>query len=199
VLPAGQLQPPFFAATFHPAFNFAATGGGTIGHEMTHGFDDNGSQYDGNGNLRDWWSKETKAKFAEATRCVVDQYAQYEAVPGVKLDGKLTVGENIADIGGVKLAHAAYQIWKTAQLAAKQPVQTRIEDLSDEQVYYVAYGQSWCETVRPEALETMAHSNPHSPPKWRVNGVIVNQPGFAAAFQCAANTPMNPTNKCAVW
>jgi predicted metalloendopeptidase len=199
VLPAGQLQPPFFAATFHPAFNFAATGGGTIGHEMTHGFDDEGSQYDGDGNLRDWWSKTTKDKFAAATKCVADQYSKYEAVPGVHLDGQLTLGENIADIGGVKLAHAAYQIWKQQQVAGKRAVQTQIEGFTDEQVYYIAYGQSWCEAIRPETLETMAHTNPHSPAKWRVNGVIVDQPDFAAAFQCAANTPMNPADRCTVW
>jgi predicted metalloendopeptidase len=166
---------------------------------MTHGFDDEGSQYDGDGNLRDWWSKTTKDKFAAATKCVADQYGKYEAVPGVHLDGQLTLGENIADIGGVKLAHAAYEIWKQQQLAAKHPVQTQIEGLSDEQVYYIAYGQSWCEAIRPETLETMAHTNPHSPAKWRVDGVIVDQPDFAAAFKCAANTPMNPADRCTVW
>ena len=199
VLPAGQLQPPFFAATFHPAVDFAATGGGTIGHEMTHGFDDTGAQYDGDGNLRDWWSAATKAKFDEATKCVVDQYGGYEAVPGVKLDGKLTAGENIADIGGVKLAFAAYQLYKQAAAKAKHPVQAQVEGFTDDQLYFLAYAQSWCEKTRPEALELQAHANPHSPPMWRVDGVIANQPGFAAAFSCAAGKPMNPANKCAVW
>jgi predicted metalloendopeptidase len=196
VLPAGQLQPPFFGALFHPAVNFGSTGGGTIGHEMTHGFDDQGSQFDLDGNLKDWWSKATKDKFAVATKCVVDQYAQYEAVPKVKLDGKLTAGENIADNGGVKLAFQAYQTWKKAQ---KEPVQSEIEGFTDDQLYFLAYGQSWCEKVTPEQLETMAHTNPHSPPKWRVNGVIVNQPGFGTAFKCAAKTPMNPGKQCGVW
>ena len=196
VLPAGQLQPPFFGATFHPAVNFGSTGGGTIGHEMTHGFDDEGSQFDQDGNLKDWWSKSTKDRFATATKCVVDQYAKYEAVPNVKLDGKLTAGENIADNGGVKLAFQAYQAWKLAQ---KQPVQTQIEGFTDDQLYYLAYGQSWCEKVNPEQAETNARSNPHSPPKWRVNGVIVNQPAFGTAFKCAAGTPMNPGKQCGVW
>jgi predicted metalloendopeptidase len=195
-LPAGQLQPPFFGATFHPAVNFGATGGGTIGHEMTHGFDDEGSQFDSDGNLREWWSKPTKEKFAAATRCVVDQYATYEAVPGVKLDGKLTAGENIADNGGVKLAYQAYQAWKAQQ---QPPPQQRVEGYTDDQLYFLAYGQSWCDKMTPEALEMRAHANPHSPPMWRVNGVIVNQPGFGAAFQCAAGTPMNPGKQCSVW
>jgi len=195
-LPAGQLQAPFFGASFHPAVNFGSTGGGTIGHEMTHGFDDEGSQFDATGNLRDWWSKSTKDQFGAATQCVVDQYAQYEAVPGVKLNGKLTAGENIADIGGVKLGYQAYQAWR-AQQAVKPPAQ--VDGFTDDQLYFLAYGQSWCAKVTPEAEETRAHTNPHSPPRWRVNGVIVDQPGFGPAFQCKVGTPMNPDKKCAVW
>ncbi len=193
-LPAGQLQAPFFGSTFHPAVNFGSTGGGTIGHEMTHGFDDEGSQFDADGNLRDWWSASTKKQFAEATKCVVDQYSKYEAVPGVHLDGKLTAGENIADNGGVKLAYEAYKAWRDGQSVPRD-----VEGYSDDQLYYLAYAQSWCEKVTPELLETMAHSNPHSPPMWRVNGVIVNQPGFGAAFSCKAGTPMNPGKQCSVW
>jgi predicted metalloendopeptidase len=195
-LPAGQLQAPFFGPSFHPAVNFGATGGGTIGHEMTHGFDDEGSQFDADGNLREWWTKPTRERFATATQCVVDQYARYEAVPKVRLNGKLTAGENIADNGGVKLAFQAYQMWKTQQ---KPPPPAVVEGYTDDQLYFMAYGQSWCAKITPEALENSAHSNPHSPPMWRVNGVIVNQPGFGAAFKCAANTPMNPAKQCAVW
>ena len=198
VLPAGQLQAPFFGETFHPAVNFGSTGGGTIGHEMTHGFDDEGSQFDADGNLKVWWSKGTTEKFKVATKCIQDQYSKYEAVPKVHLDGKLTAGENIADNGGVKLAFQAYQAWKTRQ---KQPVQADIEGVSDDQLYFLAYGQSWCEKTTDKALETQAHTNPHSPAKWRVDGVIVNQPGFGAAYKCAAGTPMNPgpEKSCAVW
>jgi predicted metalloendopeptidase len=195
-LPAGQLQPPFFGATFHPAVNFGATGGGTIGHEMTHGFDDEGSQFDAAGNLRDWWSPETKAAFASATECVVEQYGAYEAVPGVKLDGKLTAGENIADIGGVKIAFLAYQAFRAH---ASSPPPAQVEGLSDEQLYFLAYAQSWCAKLTPELLETMAHTNPHSPPRYRVNGVVVDQPGFAAAYGCAVGTPMNPGHACEIW
>ena len=195
-LPAGQLQPPFFGLGFHPAVNFGSTGGGTIGHEMTHGFDDEGSQFDSDGNLRDWWSKPTKDRFAAATQCVVDQYAKYEAVPKVRLDGKLTAGENIADNGGVKLAYQAYQAWKAQQ---KPPPQAVVDGYTDDQLYFLAYAQSWCDKMTPEVLETRAHSNPHSPPMWRVNGVIVNQPGFGPAFKCASGTPMNPGKQCSVW
>jgi predicted metalloendopeptidase len=163
---------------------------------MTHGFDDEGSQFDADGNLREWWTKPTREKFAAATQCVVAQYAKYEAVPKVFLDGKLTAGENIADNGGVKLAFQAYQMWKTQQ---KPPPPATVEGYRDDQLYFMAYGQSWCSKVTHEALENSAHANPHAPPMWRVNGVIVNQPGFGAAFQCAANTPMNPAKQCRVW
>jgi predicted metalloendopeptidase len=194
-LPAGQLQPPFFGATFHPAVNFGATGGGTIGHEMTHGFDDEGSQFDADGNLRDWWSNSTKEEFARATQCVVDQYGGYEAVPGIKLNGKLTAGENIADIGGVKIALQAYRQWHARQ-ATPPP---RVDGMTDEQLYFLSYGQSWCSKDTPERAETRAHTDPHSPPRWRVNGVVVDQAEFAGAFHCAAGTPMNPGKMCRVW
>jgi predicted metalloendopeptidase len=195
-LPAGQLQPPFFGQGFHPAVNFGSTGGGTIGHEMTHGFDDEGSQFDADGNLRDWWSKSTKDEFGKATQCVVDQFAQYEAVPGVKLNGKLTAGENIADIGGVKLGFQAYQQWRGQQ---STPPPAKVDSFTDDQLYFLAYGQSWCAKMTPEAAETRAHTDPHSPPRWRVNGVIIDQPGFATAFQCKAGSKMNPGNSCSVW
>ena len=196
-LPGGQLQPPFFSASFHPAINFGDTGGGTIGHEMTHGFDDEGSQFDSNGNLRDWWSKATKEKFTVATTCVEAQYAQFDAVPGVKVNGKLTAGENIADIGGVKLAYQAYLTWRDAQPAGV--VARTIGGMTDDQLYYLGYAQSWCSTTTAAELENMARTAPHAPAKWRVNGVVVNQPGFAAAFSCAPKTSMNPGTACAVW
>ena len=195
-LPAGQLQPPFFGATFHPAVNFGSTGGGTIGHEMTHGFDDEGSQFDADGNLKNWWSEATGKAFAAATACVVEQYEKYEAVPGVRLNGKLTAGENIADIGGVKLGFEAYKAYRAKQ---KPPPPATVEGLTDDQLYFLAYGQSWCAKLRPEFLELLAHTNPHSPPKYRVIGVIVDQPAFGAAFSCKPGTPMNPGKACSVW
>jgi predicted metalloendopeptidase len=163
---------------------------------MTHGFDDEGSQFDADGNLRDWWSAPTKKQFEDAAQCVIDQYGGYEAVPGVKLNGKLTAGENIADIGGVKLGFEAYRTWRAQQAAPPPAV---VDGLTDDQLYFLAYGQSWCTKLTPQVLELQARSNPHSPPRWRVNGVVVDEPGFAAAFQCKAGTPMNPGASCTVW
>ena len=194
VVPAGILQPPFFSKDFLPAVNFGETGAGTMGHELTHGFDDEGSQFDGDGNLRDWWTKETSAKFKEATKCVVEQFGKYEAIPGVKLNGELTAGENIADIGGVKLGYAALE---SARRDAKD--RHTVDGHSEEQLYFLGYAQSWCSKETPEALEMQARTNPHSPAKWRVNGPVVNVPGFATAFACKAGTPMNPGKVCSVW
>jgi predicted metalloendopeptidase len=195
VVPAGELQPPMFARDFYPPVNIGDEGAGTVGHEITHGFDDEGSQFDGAGNLRDWWSKDTKAKFDDATKCVQDQYSTYDAVPGVKLNGELSSGENIADIGGVKLGYAALKAWQTAHPAERRSV----PGMTDEQVFFLAYAQGWCSKETPQVTEMRAHSDPHSPPKWRVNGVVVDVKAFAEAFQCKAGAPMNPGKVCAVW
>jgi putative endopeptidase len=195
VLPAGELQPPFFSRDFYAPVNLGDEGANTVGHEITHGFDDEGSQFDGEGNLRDWWTKETKAKFEEATQCVRDQYSAYEAVPGVKLNGALTLGENIADIGGVKLGYAALQAWAKAHPAAHRPV----DGLTDEQLFFLAYAQGWCSKETPQFLEMLARTNPHAPAKWRVNGPMADVPAFAAAYQCKAGTALNSGKVCAVW
>jgi predicted metalloendopeptidase len=195
VLPAGELQPPFFSKDFYPPVNIGDEGANTIGHEITHGFDDEGSQFDGDGNLRDFWTKETKAKFEAATKCVVAQYSSYEAVPGVTLNGALTAGENIADIGGVKLGHAALVAWKQAHPEARR----HVEGFSDDQLFFLAYAQGWCSKETPEFLQMLARTNPHSPPRWRVNGPMVDVPAFAQAYQCKVGTPMNPGHVCAVW
>ena len=195
VVPAGELQPPFFSHDFYAPVNIGDEGANTVGHEITHGFDDEGSQFDGQGNLRDWWTKETKAKFENATKCVQDQYSGYDAVPGVKLNGALTSGENIADIGGVKLGYAALQAWQKAH-----PEEHRaVEGTSDEQLFFVAYAQGWCTKETPQVLEMMARTNPHSPAKWRVNGPMADVPAFAQAYQCKAGTPMNSGKVCSVW
>jgi len=195
VLPAGELQPPFFSRDFYPAVNIGDEGANTIGHEITHGFDDEGSQFDGDGNLRDWWTQGTKAKFDEATKCVQDQYSQYEAVPGVHLNGALTSGENIADIGGVKLGYAALLAWEQTHPEERRSV----EGFSDEQLYFLAYAQGWCSKETPQFLEMLARTNPHSPPRWRVNGPMADVPAFAQAFRCAAGAPLNPGRVCSVW
>jgi predicted metalloendopeptidase len=195
VLPAGELQPPFFSRDFYPPVNIGDEGANTIGHEMTHGFDDEGSQFDGKGNLRDWWTKETKEKFDQATQCVRDQYSQYEAVPGVKLNGALTSGENIADIGGVKLGYAALQAWKKSH-----PEEHRaVEGSTDEQLFFLAYAQGWCSKETPQFLEMLARTNTHSPAKWRVNGPMADVPAFAQAYQCKPGTALSTGKVCSVW
>jgi putative endopeptidase len=195
VLPAGELQPPFFSRDFYSPVNLGDEGANTIGHEITHGFDDQGSKFDGKGNLRDWWTPETKTRFDEATKCVQDQYAQYEAVPGVKLNGELTSGENIADIGGVKLGLIALDAWKRAHPGEHRVV----PGFNDEQLFFLAYAQGWCSKETPQFLEMLARTNPHSPPRWRVNGPMADVPQFASAFQCKATAPLNPARRCAVW
>jgi predicted metalloendopeptidase len=195
VVPAGELQPPFFSRDFYAPVNIGDEGANTVGHEITHGFDDEGSQFDGKGNLRDWWTKETKEKFEAATKCVQDQYSQYEAVPGVKLNGALTLGENIGDIGGVKLGVAALRAWQKAH-----PEEHRtVEGHTDEQIFFLAYAQGWCSKETPEYLQMLARTNPHSPARWRVNGPMADVPAFAQAYQCKAGTPMNPGKACSVW
>jgi predicted metalloendopeptidase len=195
VLPAGELQPPFFSREFYAPVNIGDEGANTVGHEITHGFDDQGSQFDGKGNLRDWWTKQTKAKFDEATKCVQDQYSGYDAVPGVKLNGALTSGENIADIGGVKLGYAALRTWERAH-----PEEHRsVDGFADEKLFFLAYAQGWCSKETPEYLEMLARTNPHAPARWRVNGPMADVPAFADAFQCAQGTPMRPATVCSVW
>ena len=186
VFPAGILQPPYFGRDLHRAVNYGATGA-TVGHELTHGFDDEGSRFDASGRLSNWWSAATGARFKEATQCVIDQYSGYEAVPGVKLNGALTAGENIADIGGLKVALQAFR-------AGGGPP-TGLGD----RLFFVGYAQSWCQKVRPELLETKAKSDPHSPESWRVNGVVANVPEFAAAFSCKTGAPLAPEKRCAIW
>ncbi|HEY4118834.1 MAG TPA: M13 family metallopeptidase, partial [Byssovorax sp.] len=193
VFPAGILQPPFFDKRFVTAVNFGATGA-VMGHELTHGFDDQGSQFDGAGNLRNWWSDATAKQFGDQTKCVVGQYGAYEAVPGVKLNGENTLGENIADIGGLKLAYAAF---KAAQKDAKERLVA--DGYSEDQLFFLAFGQSWCEKDRPEYLELIAKTNPHSPARFRVNGVVADVAAFADAFACKDGTPLRPAKTCAVW
>jgi predicted metalloendopeptidase len=195
VLPAGELQPPFFSRDFYGPVNIGDEGANTVGHEITHGFDDAGSQFDGKGNLRDWWTKETKEKFEAATKCVQDQYSQYEAIPGVKLNGALTAGENIADIGGVKLGFAALRTWQRDHPEERRTV----ERMSDERLFFLAYAQGWCSKETPQFLEMLARTNPHSPARWRVNGPMVDVPAFAQAYGCDVGTPMNPGKVCSVW
>lgn len=192
VFPAGILQPPFFDEHAPLAANYGAIGL-VIGHELTHGFDDEGSQFDAVGNFAMWWQADTRKAFDAKTGCVADQFDRYEVQPGLKINGKLTNGENIADLGGLKLALAAL---KQAEPAPKPPEKGA---LSREQVFFLSHAQAWCGLMRPEAERKLVQTNPHSPPKWRVLGPLQNTPEFAAAFACKAGSPMAPAKSCAVW
>ncbi|CAN7485849.1 M13 family metallopeptidase [Pseudoduganella sp. LjRoot289] len=192
--PAGVLQPPLFDAKMDDAPNYGNTGG-TIGHELIHGFDDEGRQFDAKGNLKDWWAKQDAKAFNQRAQCIVDQYAQYTIVDDIKINSKLTLGEDAADLGGLVLAWMA---WKT-EIAGK--VLADRDGLTPEQRFFVGTAQWTCENERPEALRVNALTNPHSPGKYRINGVVVNMPEFARAFSCKPGQPMvKPKEKvCRVW
>ena len=190
--PAGVLLPPLFDMKMDDAPNYGNTGG-TIGHELTHGFDDEGRQFDAAGNLRDWWTKEDGAKFVERAQCVVDQYAQYPIVDNLKINSKLTLGEDVADLGGTILA---WEAWKKA--VAGQTLEPK-DGLSPEQRFFVGFAQWVCENQRPEELRVSAATNPHSPGVFRINGVVANMPEFAEAFSCKPGQPMVRANVCKIW
>lgn len=192
-LPAGILQPPFFSERFDDAVNFGATGAGTIGHELTHAFDDEGRQYDAKGNLADWWSPADATRFKSRAQCLVDQYGGYVAVGKTHVNGALTLGENVADLGGVRLGYAA--LMKVLAGKAMAP----IGGFTPAQRYFLAYAQSWCGASRPEALKLGVATDPHSPVEFRVNGVVSNLPEFRAAFACPAAAPMVRAKSCKVW
>ena len=192
--PAGVLQPPLYDEKEDAAPNYGDTGG-TIGHELTHGFDDEGSQYDANGNLKNWWTKQDREKFDARTKCVEDQYAGYIIVDDIHINSKLTLGEDVADLGGEILAYMAWQD------ATKGQALTARDGLTPEQRFFVGFAQWACENERAEDLRVRAATDPHSPAEYRINGVVVNMPEFAAAFACKAGTPMTkPAEKvCKVW
>ncbi len=187
VFPAGILQEPLFSINADLAANYGATGA-TIGHEITHGFDDEGRQFDENGNLNDWWTEASVKNFKEKAQCLVTQYDQYTVADGVHLKGELTLGENIADLGGLKIALNSY---KKASPAAPTSLEF--------QRFFVAYAQSWCGKATPEYEKNIVQVDPHSPARYRVNGVVVNMPEFSQAFSCKAGQAMNPPKRCEVW
>jgi len=190
--PAGVLQPPLYDPKMDDAPNYGNTGG-TIGHELTHGFDDEGRQFDAQGNLKDWWTEKDAKEFNDRAQCIVDQYAQYTIVDDVKINSRLTEGEDIADLGGLVLALLA---WK-AETAGTRPESS--EGFTPEQRFFVGYAQWACEHHRPEDLRARALTDAHSPGKYRVNGLVVNMPEFERAFSCKAGAPMVRENRCRVW
>lgn len=193
VFPAGILQPPFYDVKAATYVNLGAIGM-VVGHELTHGFDDEGSQFAGNGNLENWWQPEVEKKFEEKTSCVTSQYAAYEVLPGLKVNGELTLGENIADMGGLKLAFMAYR--NSRKGAASMTV---ADGFTEDQQFFLAAGQSWCAKGRDEYMSMLVQTNEHAPPKFRVNGTVSSMPEFAQAFSCAEGTPMRPKKACSVW
>jgi endothelin-converting enzyme/putative endopeptidase len=190
--PAGVLQPPLFSASSDAAPNYGDTGA-TMGHELTHAFDDEGSQFDAQGNLRDWWTGADRKEFEQRAQCVVDQYSGYTIVDDIKINGKLTNGEDLADLGGTLLAYLA---WKED---TKDQKLDPLDGLTPEQRFFVAYGQSWCTNEREENKRLRATVDPHSPEKYRTNGVVSNMPEFRAAFHCKPGQPMVRQDACRVW
>ncbi|MBC7465065.1 MAG: M13 family metallopeptidase [Bdellovibrio sp.] len=196
VFPFGILQPPSLDLMASDGANFGAFGGGTIGHELTHGFDSAGSKYDSHGNLKDWWTEETKALFGQKAQCYVDQANLYK-IKSVDLfvNGAQTLEENLADQGGVKLGYMALeQILKTRPQATPW-----MGKYTERQQYWIAYAQSWCGKSTVESLRSQMTNDVHPPAEFRVNEVMMNRPEFAADFKCAAGQPMAPVNRCSLW
>jgi endothelin-converting enzyme/putative endopeptidase len=195
VFPAGILQAPFYARIQSPALNFGAIGM-VVGHELTHGFDDEGRQFDAQGNLRDWWSPPVSSEFDKRAQCVEKQFDGYVVVDDAHVKGKLTLGENIADLGGVRLSFASFE---RAEKAG--PSTPALGGFTPEQQFFLGFAQSWCANYRPEALRLLVATNPHSPPKYRVNGPLSNLDEFATAFACKAGAPMArpPAERCEIW
>ena len=190
--PAGVLQPPLYDVKLDDAPNYGNTGS-TIGHELTHGFDDEGRQFDAHGNLRDWWTEADAKGFTDRAQCVVDQYAQYTIVDEIKINSKLTEGEDVADLGGTILAYVA---WKQAE--QNKSLESR-DGFTPDQRFFIGFAQWACENDRPANLRMRALTDPHSPGKYRINGVVSNMPEFQQAFSCKAGQPMVNAKRCRVW
>jgi putative endopeptidase len=194
--PAGILQPPFFDPLADDAENYGHIGA-IVGHELTHGFDDQGRKFDANGNLSDWWTAEDAKRFEQKTDCEVNEYSGFTAVDDAKVNGKLTLGENTADNGGLRLAYLAF-----LQDAKRKNVdlnQKQADGYTPLQEFFLGYGQNWCGDTRPEQLRMQVQTDPHSPRQFRVDGVVQNMPEFGKAFGCKVGQPMMPANYCRVW
>jgi putative endopeptidase len=197
--PAGILQPPFYDFNADPAVNFGGIGI-VIGHEMTHGFDDQGSQYDAQGNVRKWWTPEDKKKFDARTDCEVKEYDNFEVAPGQKLNGRLTLGENTADNGGLRIAYAALMSTLAEEnKSTGKSAADKIDGYTPEQRYFISWGQVWCENTREQTARMRAKIDPHSSGEWRVNGSVQNFAEFGKAFGCKVGQPMMPAKSCRVW
>jgi putative endopeptidase len=196
VFPAGILQPPFFDKNMDDGVNFGGIGL-VIGHELTHGFDDRGRKFDPQGNLRDWWTPEDAKEFEKRASCVADEYSNFVAVDDLKINGRLTLGENTADNGGARVALMALEHMIAEDKTGKEA--EKIDGYTPEQRFFLGFGRVWCEKRRPELARSQVLTNPHSPGKWRVNGVVQNMPEFQQAWGCKAGQPMVSANACRVW
>jgi putative endopeptidase len=192
--PAGILQPPFYDNKMDDAVNFGGIGA-VIGHELTHGFDDQGAKFDAKGDLRDWWTAQDKAEFEKRTSCISDEYDQFVAVEDVHVKGRLTLGENTADNGGVRLSLMALH----DKMQKAGTMEKAIDGFTPEQRFFIAYGQIWCQNVTPQQSRLRALTDPHSPGQYRVNGVVSNMPEFQKAFGCKTGDTMVRANACSVW
>jgi putative endopeptidase len=192
IFPAGIMQPPFFDPNADDAVNYGAIGF-AIGHEITHGFDNRGSRYDAEGNLKSWWAPDDRKKFEEKAACVSAQYGGYEVLPGVNINGELTLSENIADLGGLTIAYNAFK-----KALAKNP-QPAIDGFTPEQRFFLSYARSFAAKATPEGLKLSVQTDVHSNQRFRVNGVLSNMPQFAEAFGCKAGRPLVRENLCQIW
>jgi len=196
VFPAGILQPPFFDKTMDDGVNFGGIGV-VIGHELTHGFDDQGRKYDPQGNLRDWWTVEDGKQFEERVTCIANEYGNFVAVDDLKINGRLTLGENTADNGGARIALAALEKMIAADPSGK--ASEKIDGYTPEQRFFLGFARVWCEKRRPEFSRARVLTDPHSPGKYRVDGTVQNMPEFQKAWGCKAGQPMVAENACRVW
>ena len=193
--PAGILQPPFYNPKSTDAENYGHIGG-VVGHELTHGFDDQGRLFDGSGNLSDWWTPQDAKKFEEKANCTVKEYNSFVAVDNVHVNGKLTLGENTADNGGLRLAFLAF----LADAKRKNiDLNDKLDGFTPIQQFFLGHAQNWCGSTRPEQMRLQVQTDPHSPREFRVDGVVQNMPEFGEAFGCKAGQPMRPQNICRVW
>jgi endothelin-converting enzyme/putative endopeptidase len=191
--PAGILAPPFFDNRLDAAINYGAIGS-VMGHELTHGFDDQGRKFDGDGNLRNWWTKEDADEFQKRAECFIKEYSAFTPVDDVHLNGQLTLGENTADNGGVRLAFMA--LMKSLEGKPEPP---KIDGFTPQQRFFLGYARVWCENIRPEDSRRRAQIDPHSPGRARVNDVVGNMPEFRSAFACRQGQPMVHAPACRVW
>ena len=193
--PAGILQPAFYDRSAPEEMNYGHIGA-VEGHELTHGFDDQGSQFDGNGNLKNWWTPEDKKQFDARTACIVNEYGSFIAVDNLHVNGKMTLGENTADNGGIRLAYMAMEAFAHQH---HLNISKKMGDFTPQQQFFIGFAQNWCTNDRPAFVRLLVQSDAHSPNKFRANGVVRNMPEFATAFSCKKGQPMTPVDRCRVW